>query len=272
MHLDIGIYLGSKTDLDSSPKNKPLHAAIEQLYLSDVSDNEDSYYDVASLVSIATSQINAAGPDAFVDQAPRTRFSSWNLHAGKDASEVSNFRAALYFYKYGIAFLGEHAWQDDTYDISLRLHEGATFASSALAETEQVAAYVNDIISNATTFEDSLVAQYLLICSITASGQYQEAIARGLAVLRQLKFDIPATPNPMALVQKMEQTEKEALMYDFNHIDNYHKVGHTTRNVMKIGEAISAACFHVASPFLPLVSSFYQNYGSHLIRDCTDCL
>ena len=113
--------------------------------------------------------------------------------------------------------------------------------------------YANDIINNAN-FEDSLVAEHLLIGSLSVSGQYKEAVARGLAVLRQLKFDIPATPSPMVVMQTMNQTEREASVYNFSQIADFQRrVDPNTRNVMKLVDAISAACYQIASPFLPLV-------------------
>ena len=256
LHSDIGISLGSKTSLDVSCEHKTIDAAIEQLYLSDVSDNEDSFIDVSSLVSIATSQINNAGPEFFADRTQHTRFASWNLRAGKDAAEHSSFRAALHYYKHGIAFLGDALWLEDTYELCLKLYEGASFSSSALGEISQISMYANDIINN-VNFEDSLVAEHLLISSLSVSGQYKEAVARGLAVLRQLKFDIPATPSPMVVMQTMNQTEREASVYNFSQIADFQRrVDPKTRNVMKLVDAISAACYQIASPFLPLVGDF----------------
>mmetsp|Transcript_7551 Transcript_7551/g.17117 ORF Transcript_7551/g.17117 Transcript_7551/m.17117 type:complete len:1310 (+) Transcript_7551:61-3990(+) len=250
LHLDIGIYLGSKTSLDTSSQNKPIDAAIEQLYLSDVSDTEDTE---SSLVSIATSQINNAGPECFTDRRS-PRFARWNLRAGKDAAELSSFRTALHYYKNGIAFLGEALWLDATYDLCLKLHDNAAFSSSSLGEINQVSMYANAIIANVTSFQDSLVAQRLLIGSLSASGQYQEAVARGLAALRQLKFDIPATPSAMAVIQSMKQTEIEASEYKFSKMADYQRVDSKTKNIMKLVEAISSSCYHIASPFLPLIA------------------
>jgi hypothetical protein len=104
-------------------------------------------------------------------------------------------------------------------------------------------------------FGDSLVAEHLLIGSLSVSGQYEEAVARGLAVLRQLEFDIPATPSPALVLQAMKQTEQEALMYDFSQTAKHRRVDPKLRNIMKLVDSITSACYHIASPFLPLVSN-----------------
>lgn len=131
LHLDIGIYLGSKTSLDASSQNQPIDVAIEQLFLSDVTDTEDISIGKSTLVSIATSQINNASPESVTDRRS-PRFARWNLRAGKDAAELSSFRTALYYCKNGISFLGKSLWIDETYHLCLKLHEDAAFSASAL--------------------------------------------------------------------------------------------------------------------------------------------
>ena len=67
LHCEIGIFLGSKTSLGASSEHKPIDATMDQLYLSDVSNNKETYIDASSLVAITTSQINHAGPEFFSD-------------------------------------------------------------------------------------------------------------------------------------------------------------------------------------------------------------
>ena len=188
LHHNIGVALASKTPLDIRTEHRPIDAALDQLYLSgdgSGTDNENDSFDVSMLIRIATSQINNAGPDFFVE-AQRTRFASWNLRAGNlEVAEHSSFRAALYYYQDGISFLGDKCgdgqlWlRDDTlYELRLKLYEGAAFSSSALGEAGLVSKYANVIIAN-VEFEDSLQAEHLLIGSLSATGQYKEAVARG---------------------------------------------------------------------------------------------
>jgi len=261
LHCEIGIFLGSKTSLGASSEHKPIDAAMDQLYLSDVSDNEETHIDASSLVAIATSQINHAGPEFFSDRSQHIRFASWNFCAGKNAADHSSFRAALHFYKNGIAFLSHDLWLEDTYELCLKLYEGAAFSSSALGENSQIVMYANGIINN-VNLEDSLVAQSLLIGSSSVLGKYTESVARGIAVLRQLKFDIPATQTPVVVMQTIERTEREASMYNFSQIANNQKRGDTkTRKILKLVESIAAACYQIASPWLPLVACETVRYS-----------
>ena len=184
------------------------------------------------------------------DRAHRIRFAQWNRHAGNAAAGLSSFSSALYFYKFG-----DDLWLKGTYCLSPKLHEGACKAYSALAEVDQIATYSNAIIANTTLLEDSLVAHYLLIRALTVKGDYRDAVARGVAVLRQIKFAMPEQPTPLAVMQSLRQTEQEAEMYDFSQIEDNQRVNSKTRNIMKLAESISVACYLTASPFLPLVSS-----------------
>ena len=184
-------------------------------YLSDAANDNEEYMDASSLVSIATSQINSAGPECISDRAHRIRFAQWNRHAGNAAAGLSSFSSALYFYKFG-----DDMWLEGTYCLSLKLHEGACKAYSALAEVDQIATYSNAIIANTTVLEDSLVAHYLLIRALTVKGDHRDAVARGVAVLCQIKFAMPEQPTPLAVMQSLRQTEQEAEMYDFSRIED----------------------------------------------------
>lgn len=142
LHFDVGLLLGSKTSLDFGCENKPIDAAINQLQLNSVADKGET---ASPLLSFATSQINSAGPDFFPDREQKSRFSRWNLRAGRDATAHSLFLAALYYYKNGIAFLGDElVWLEDTYELCLKLYEGAAFSSSALGESKLVLMYTNE--------------------------------------------------------------------------------------------------------------------------------
>ncbi|KAL7546664.1 hypothetical protein ACHAWF_009998 [Thalassiosira exigua] len=258
LHFDVGTFLGSKTSLDAKSRGKQIDSAIEELYLSDNSTDggDDVPFDKSTLVSIATTQVNSAGPELAADPNRCQRFARWNLQAGKDAAEHSNFRAASYYYKSGIAFLEgcDRLWLDETFDLSLELHEGCAFSSSALAETSLVHAYASAIVAHVQSFDQSLRAQYLVICSLTTSKRWQEAMVRGLDVLRRLKFDIPAAPTPIAVLEAMRATEGEASLHDFDTMDDRKRVDYKTRSTMKITSALSTACYMVSSPFLPLIA------------------
>jgi hypothetical protein len=136
------------------------------------------------------------------------------------------------------------------------LYEGAAFASFAVGNVEDVANYANAIIdSEKVDFEQSLVAHYMVTRSLETLGNYADTITRGLAVLRQLNFDIHAAPSPTVVAQTMIQTSNIASQYRDINISRPNQAIHSTqRNVMKIIDSVAVACFLSASPYLPLVA------------------
>merc|ERR1712194_101599 len=102
LHLDIGVFLGSKTVLDASSKKLSIEGGLDSLYFSDGSSHSDQSVKESTLISIATDQINAAGAAFIRDGAQLSRFAGWFLHAGNEAAGCSSFQAALFNYKNGI--------------------------------------------------------------------------------------------------------------------------------------------------------------------------
>jgi predicted ATPase len=256
LHLDIGLFLGSKAP-SGLQKNESIVNAMDQLFLSEESDDGVYLIEQSSLISIATSQINLAGSKLVDSQAERIQIAKMNLRAGREASERSSFRKALYYYKHGIAFLEDTLWLDIVYELCLQLHQGAAFAVSALGgeASKKMRPFANAIIENAS-FEESLIAQDILIRSFELSGDYEKAIERGLAVLRQLKFDIPNDPpTPPLLMQSLIETEQLASMHSYDNLaEEFMKCDPKTRNALRILDSISHSCYQVGSPYLALVS------------------
>ena len=263
LHLEIGMWLGSKTLLKSSTFSTPIEADTEQMNLGQGENVEDSIISPCSFLVIATDQINHAGPEFVLDYDHRATFSYWNHLAGKEATRFCNFQSALHYYKKGIDFISGRTWNNNTFELCLELHEGAAFSLLAIGEGRDVPKYVNSIIEN-VPFEDSLVAHFLLIRSLETCGKNTEAVARGLAVLRALKFDIPSAPNPLVVINAMIQTGDIASRHNFNGSISLHRNGvldARKRNVLKIIDAVNVACYRSASPHLPLVTCALVNYS-----------
>jgi len=191
LHRDMANCLASLTSLDAATHKSSIQGGIDHLYLSDTSSSLDEYtIKPSTLIHIATEQINAAGSSFITDKAQRIRYASWNVVAGKQAMDHSNFQMALFNYKNGIVFISEEGlWvNESTHELCLKLHEGAAYCSFALGKSEEVILYANAIIDN-VSFEDSLLAQDLLLKALRGSGElgFSDDIARGIAVLRMLK-------------------------------------------------------------------------------------
>ena len=93
MHLDIGLFLGSKTTLDTSSDKLSLEGGLDSLYFSDGSSGSsrsDESIKESTLILIAADQINAAGPTFVRDGVQLTRFAGWFLQAGECSEKMEN--------------------------------------------------------------------------------------------------------------------------------------------------------------------------------------
>lgn len=270
LHLELGTFLASKTTLDTSWFQPAIEAGMEQLFICDRGDGqgddssqENEDVSVLSLAGIATSQINKAGLEVISDQAQRIRFARWNLHVSKELSSKSNFRSSIYYCKHGISFLGQDPWQESTCELSIELHEGMARALFAVGKIKEVKTYANAIIdSEKVPFDRSLAAHLILIRSLETTGEFRDTVARGLEVLRQLKFNMPATPSPTIVLQSMAETSLAASQYNFTHISNLPQAVHPEqRSILKIIDSVAVACFRSTSPLLPVVASSTVMYS-----------
>mmetsp|Transcript_32513 Transcript_32513/g.78696 ORF Transcript_32513/g.78696 Transcript_32513/m.78696 type:complete len:1338 (-) Transcript_32513:142-4155(-) len=263
LHLGIGSFLGSMTLLDASTQNATIEGGIDNLYLSDTTSEGGDSIAPQTLIHIATAQVNSAGPAFITDPEQRKRFSGWNYHAGLEAAENSNFQAALYNFRNGIAFLKDGLWLGDaTSQLCRELHEGAAFSSFALGNHDQAETYASTIIDN-VTLQDSLFAQNILIRTLRISGKYRETIARGLAILRLLKVDIPAASDAATVMQAMIETGKITSKYTTAQITQMKVTSINAKKgyLFKIADSVIVACYCEASPFLPLVTCALINYS-----------
>ena len=262
LHLELGIFLGSKTVLDNS---ETIEAGIKQLSLSDGYDTaEGSVAFFSSLMAIATEQINYVGPEFFHDESRKIKFACWNLTAGKLAVSASNFRAALYYFEKGITFLGEGVLMKDkgVTTAQIQLHHGVAYALYALGRAADAGDYARSIIDK-IPFEDSLAVQFLLIRSYDFTGNDGKTIFKCLEVLREVGIDFPASPSPETVIVAMNEAKFLASQYDFDQIPYLHqdRICEKTRNVLKIMDVVSSACFQNESPYLPLVASAMVIYS-----------
>ena len=90
----------------------------------------------------------------------------------------------------GLQLLDANNWQSQ-YSLSLQLYELAASVSFAHGDTTRMKAYINDVLSNAQSFEDGLHSSFLLMQLLAASSHYPEAISTGIGILSKLGEDFP---------------------------------------------------------------------------------
>jgi len=272
LHLDIGTYISSQISLDSSLVNaaKSAEAGVLDLNLLDESSSDNVQESPISspsyqLVAIATNQINVAGPESVSNRTEQIRFAGWNLRAGNDAAQRSNFQAALYFYESGIAFLGgeekDGLWLEDSHRLCHMLHEGSATAYFAVGDHWNAVKFANLVIGNVPLHE-SLMVQYHLIRALDNSGRYSDAVTNGLNLLRSLKIDIPSEPTLSAAMRAMADTGRAVSAYTFDQITNtHHIVDEKKRNVLRCTAALLISFFRSAQRYLPFISCALVNYS-----------
>jgi len=264
LHLDIGNHIASKIALDSSLLTKSIESGVEELKLGECNDTQASISPPCyPLIAIATNQTNFAGAKSISERSQKIRYSQWNLFSGNHAAGQSNFQAALYYYKSGIALLGEGPWLEDVYGLCHELHKGAAYMLFAIGDFLHAVEQAKSVIEHVLSFGDSLESQCILIRSLDSLGRYDDAVAKGVELLHKLKFDIPSsTPSPAAVMKAMAETGNNASAYSFDQITNMnHIVDAKKRNVIKLVEAMILSGFRSSSHYLPLIGCAAVNYS-----------
>ena len=120
--------------------------------LDNKADNNEVFF-------AAITQINHGGPSVDIDPKQKNIVASLNLEAGKRSITLSDYTAALALFEHGISFLGDDKWEAQ-YRLSLDLFDAAAEAACMLNKNADVVSYTEQIITHATSFDDSLNCEY----------------------------------------------------------------------------------------------------------------
>ena len=107
----------------------------------------------------AITQINHGGPSVSIDPKQKNIIASLNLEAGKLSISLSDYTAALALFEHGISFLEDDKWEAQ-YRLSLDLFDAAAEAACMLNKNADVVSYTEQIITHATSFDDSLNCEH----------------------------------------------------------------------------------------------------------------
>lgn len=122
------------------------------------------------------------------------------LIAGTSAAKSSEFTQALTYSEFGIELLGDTAWNSDTYDLSLALHNAA--AEMLLVKTDYgpMGKYIDAVIENATNLQDTLLAKCTRLSAMGASQDENAAIDYAIEILETLGEKIPRRGNHLQII------------------------------------------------------------------------
>jgi len=260
LHLKIAVTLGMRVSLDQHS----VAGQIEEIdfnRLSFVASRSMQSQEINAIIGIATNQVNRVDPKS-IELSQRIRFARWNMVAASQFSKSFNFGASAHYCRKGIGLLHDSLWCNETFELCRALYEGAASALLFLGDISDAQRHANVLIEK-LPFTDSLAAQYIVLRSWERIGKYEEQVARGLAVLRGLKFDIPLEPNPTFTMEAMALTSSISSRYSIEQISNLRsgKVDTRKKNILLSLNSIITGGLRSSSPFLPLITCAVVNYS-----------
>ena len=184
-----------------------------------------------------------------------------------------DFRASLYYYSKGIILMGDQSIESQLY---LELHEGACLAGFALGEADTVHQYAQNITER-LPLEKTLKVHQIVIKSLAQTNRLEEAIAKGVDILRQLNFDPPLVPSQESIFSAVVSTDRIASQYSLEDVKTLcdQEAPSTVLNIAKIFDSFSAALYASNSPFsksLSLWVSIVLNMSSiPTSQRCSKC-
>ncbi|MEH2448806.1 MAG: AAA family ATPase [Nostoc sp.] len=164
-----------------------VHLKIGQLVLSNTpeSNREERIFEIVSQLNVAAELIQSA---------ERQTLAQFNLMASRKAKAAIAYTAAYKYAQVGIELLSQNSWQHQ-YELTLALHQVATEAAYLSGDLEQMAGFASLVLKHAKTPLDQISIYEVKIEALTAQGQFAQAIAAALAILKQLGVELPAAPT-----------------------------------------------------------------------------
>eukprot|EP00578_Thalassiosira_sp_NH16_P017378 CAMPEP_0181111258 /NCGR_PEP_ID=MMETSP1071-20121207/19174_1 /TAXON_ID=35127 /ORGANISM="Thalassiosira sp., Strain NH16" /LENGTH=596 /DNA_ID=CAMNT_0023195129 /DNA_START=1 /DNA_END=1791 /DNA_ORIENTATION=- len=147
----------------------------------------------AELCTLAVNQINICkDADGILDYSERALFARLNLAAGKHSmsTKKANYQQARGYFEAGISLLHADHWTKQ-YALSLELYERSIVVGFMDGNVETVPSRVDDILSNARSFDDTVDSRVLLAKYLTSQAQYADASFGILIVLSSFGESFP---------------------------------------------------------------------------------
>jgi histidine kinase len=135
-----------------------------------------------------------------IDSTERHSLSRLCLIAGTSAGKSSEFTQALTYAEFGIDLLGDTAWNSDTYDISLALHNVAAEMLMVKTDYEKMDKYIDAVIENATSQQDALLAKCTRLSAMGASQNENAAVDYAINLLETLGEKLPRRGNLLQII------------------------------------------------------------------------
>ncbi|QHG20215.1 ATP-binding sensor histidine kinase [Nostoc sp. ATCC 53789] len=169
-------------------EKQPVHLKIGQLLLSNTpeSNREERIFEIVSQLNVAAELITQS--------TERQALAQFNLMASCKAKAATAYTAACKYAQVGIGLLSQNSWQHQ-YDLTLALHQVATETAYLSGDLEQMTANAHLVLNHAKTPLDQISVYEVKIEAFTTQGQFTQASAAALAILKLLGVELPAAPT-----------------------------------------------------------------------------
>eukprot|EP00804_Cyclotella_cryptica_P023452 CCRYP_012112-RA/>CCRYP_012112-RA protein AED:0.05 eAED:0.05 QI:1315/1/1/1/0.75/0.55/9/220/927 len=152
-------------------------------------------------------------------QDHKTELAHLNLVAGEKAQKSSAFHTASKYFMTGIGLLSDD-WQNDSYDLSMKLFNAATEMLIITGNTKEFQAIIHKPLTHAKNFEDRLPASHNNFRFLVSFGRFEEALDVCFSILSEFGEEFPTEVTPEIIHAEVLKTE--LLLADFPKDDLLH--------------------------------------------------
>ncbi|GAX23837.1 hypothetical protein FisN_20Hu039 [Fistulifera solaris] len=142
------------------------------------------------------------------DESERVKYAELFYFAAKSLLRSSCFTAAVNKFQVARALLPPRHWRDQ-YDLSLSIFTASAEVEHVLGNCDNAERLASEVIENARSFFDSVLAHTVTISSYSSQLRFEESVQLGLHLLRQLKIPIPKRAGKLQIAVEVLRTKRK---------------------------------------------------------------
>ncbi len=142
------------------------------------------------------------------DESERVKYAKLFYFAGKSLLRSSCFTAAANKFQDARGLLPPRHWRDQ-YDLSLSIFTASAEVEHAVGNCGNAERLAGEVIENARSFFDSVLAHTVTISSYSSQLRFQESVQLGLRLLRKLKIPIPKRAGKLQIAIEVLRTKRK---------------------------------------------------------------
>ncbi len=144
--------------------------------------------------------------DLIDELAERQQLAKLNLLAAQKARASTAYAAAFNYAQTGAKILGSIGWKT-AYQLTLNLHEILAEAAFLNGDLATVSIWTQAVLDRAQTPLDRVKTYQTIVQFHLLQKQYQEAIDRGVEILRQLGIKLSPQPSKLVVISELAKTK-----------------------------------------------------------------